>query len=583
MEESKNGYSFGKGAFNCSFTNEKEITVETKSSSWRVLCYLLMSICFSVFSSMSADAAVKSYILSINSSESVVHTSGGFTGKGMGDLSISGAFLAVVTDGVIAFKNIDVATIPAHLTSFQIVPSYPGAATQTSTNLTFSGSMLYHNNTGGGDFNGAISGSTFFMSGNFLAPCCDQYNYELTLSGTVSVPSSPNALTNGSFENGFTPWDVSIFSILSSVTDSSGHVHLPTEGAAMVGITNSSGFVQQSFLSADKAYMLSFDRNVVAPQWSGGDLQAMSTWLYLQDSTGKTLWVDSSQFSQYHPTAPNTWERILLKVPRFLPNGRDLTAGEIYRLKIAVSQAAFACIPEAPSCSNEQGRGTVLIDNVVLTPISEYVCPGIYNPVCGSNGLTYNNECEAAVAGVGEVGPSIEVCDGRDNDCNGQIDEGLGQTTCGLGECAHTIDNCIAGRPQTCDPFEGAKTEICDGLDNNCDGTVDEDCTLAIDTLSNRRRKPGQEINLVGRNFGGGNPGDYVRIGSKKLPHDHNSIIEWTPTNIKIKIPKSTYVSNGCAWFQGLNESKVKVWVNKGGVDSNKKILTLSKNPADCQ
>ena len=104
-----------------------------------------------------------------------------------------------------------------------------------------------------------------------------------------------------------------------------------------------------------------------------------------------------------------------------------------------------------------------------------------------------------------------------------------------------------------------------------------------IDKLRRKRREPGQKTNIIGSNFGPGDPGDYVRIGSKKLAYDHNRIIEWTPTNIKVKIPKKSYVKNGCAWFQGLDEKKVKVWVNVGGVDSNKKRLTLIKNPADCQ
>ena len=66
-----------------------------------------------------------------------------------------------------------------------------------------------------------------------------------------------------------------------------------------------------------------------------------------------------------------------------------------------------------------------------------------------------------------------EVCDGVDNNCDGKTDENLGTTTCGLGVCEHTINNCENGVPQTCDPFEGASEEICDGLDNNCDGEKD--------------------------------------------------------------------------------------------------------------
>ncbi|HIA04872.1 MAG TPA: hypothetical protein EYN66_23750 [Myxococcales bacterium] len=67
-----------------------------------------------------------------------------------------------------------------------------------------------------------------------------------------------------------------------------------------------------------------------------------------------------------------------------------------------------------------------------------------------------------------------EICDGKDNNCNGESDEGLGESTCGKGQCAHTVQNCVDGAPQFCDPFEGASPEVCDGKDNNCNGESDE-------------------------------------------------------------------------------------------------------------
>ena len=70
---------------------------------------------------------------------------------------------------------------------------------------------------------------------------------------------------------------------------------------------------------------------------------------------------------------------------------------------------------------------------------------------------------------------ALEHCNGFDDDCDGEKDEDLGTTTCGLGVCEHTVENCVAGEPVVCDPFEGQGVEVCNGLDDDCDGYEDED------------------------------------------------------------------------------------------------------------
>ncbi len=77
------------------------------------------------------------------------------------------------------------------------------------------------------------------------------------------------------------------------------------------------------------------------------------------------------------------------------------------------------------------------------------------------------------------------VCDGVDSNCNGQTDEGYvpTPTSCGTGACAGSgVTTCEGGViGDTCTAGSGElRDEDCDDIDDDCDGTADEDYVPSI-------------------------------------------------------------------------------------------------------
>lgn len=113
-----------------------------------------------------------------------------------------------------------------------------------------------------------------------------------------------------------------------------------------------------------------------------------------------------------------------------------------------------------------------------IDPCADGSCPCIFDSDCPDEHSCIDNVCLRTEDYLDCLarGAQPEVCNGRDDDCDGRTDESLGERS-----CERTLQDLTCSGMEVCGGVAGwvcdapvPADDICDGVDNNCDGTIDE-------------------------------------------------------------------------------------------------------------
>ena len=149
------------------------------------------------------------------------------------------------------------------------------------------------------------------------------------------------------------------------------------------------------------------------------------------------------------------------------------------------ANGAVACLPDGTAGCVETGAAKVELCNDLDDdcdgafdedfPDKGQACDGPDTDNCADGKLVCNG---VALVCDDDAGALVELCNGKDDTCDGVVDEGFetkGDSCDGPDgdECKEGVLECD-GSGLVCSDTTGTQPEICNGMDDDCDGSVDE-------------------------------------------------------------------------------------------------------------
>jgi len=176
----------------------------------------------------------------------------------------------------------------------------------------------------------------------------------------------------------------------------------------------------------------------------------------------------AGSYAQFHPEVQaclaNHSKVIPKGVQTYILTDNSLTTAEktVANLIAAAGgtgQAVFVTLTDTNAVKQ------ALVDIIAKNVPPAEVCNGVDDNCNGQIDEGVSNNCPFDPVGLKHC--AVEICDGKDNDCDGLIDEGFPPNACGGPGCAPV------------------PTEICNGIDDNCDGQIDEGFNVGAPCTNN--------------------------------------------------------------------------------------------------